>query len=160
MATRDKARSDMYLAQLKSQSAPNTPGLPGGLLSPRDGGWVPPQGFEAYNKERAMEEGTAAHDPASPTQYATRTPTSASTSKPFTLQPAPIRGPASHPVRSNSQTSAPYGSPPVSPVHETVRDHVPAAPGETRYESVAVPGAYVPPASAGVGGFDFGTGRR
>src|ERR1700759_3502288 len=31
MAVRDKARSDMYLAQLRSQSAPNTPGGP---LSP------------------------------------------------------------------------------------------------------------------------------
>ncbi|KAK3043978.1 hypothetical protein LTS18_002512, partial [Coniosporium uncinatum] len=37
MARRDTARSDLYLAQLKSQSAPNTPGF--GPLSPRDGGW-------------------------------------------------------------------------------------------------------------------------
>ncbi|KAB8337041.1 hypothetical protein FH972_021345 [Carpinus fangiana] len=46
MAVRDRARSDLYLAQLRSQSAPNTPGLasprfPGGPLSPRDGGYNP-----------------------------------------------------------------------------------------------------------------------
>ena len=49
MQARDKARSDLYLAQLKSQSAPNTPGI---LLSPRDGGWQPPQGYDHYNAER------------------------------------------------------------------------------------------------------------
>ena len=36
MANRDRARSDLYLAQLRSQSAPNTPGLRG-PLSPGDG---------------------------------------------------------------------------------------------------------------------------
>ena len=59
MAARDRARSDLYLAQLKLQSAPNTPGLPGGMLSPRDGGWRPPQGYEHYNQERQMEMGEA-----------------------------------------------------------------------------------------------------
>src|SRR5882757_8598286 len=57
MAVRDKARSDMYLAQLKLRSAPNTPGLPpNGLLSPRDGAWMPPQGYEAYNQEVSDEK--------------------------------------------------------------------------------------------------------
>jgi hypothetical protein len=42
MAVRDKARSDLYLAQLRSQSAPNTPNF--GPFSPRSGGWKPPPG--------------------------------------------------------------------------------------------------------------------
>ncbi|KAK0893977.1 hypothetical protein LTR91_024704 [Friedmanniomyces endolithicus] len=45
MASRDRARSDLYLAQLRSQSAPNTPGLApsgAGYLSPRDGGYKAP----------------------------------------------------------------------------------------------------------------------
>lgn len=43
MAKRDTARSDLYLAQLRSQSAPNTPGLrsPGAPLSPSEGGYNP-----------------------------------------------------------------------------------------------------------------------
>ena len=46
MAVRDKARSDLYLAQLRSQSAPNTPGF--GPMSPRSGGWRPPPGHPQY----------------------------------------------------------------------------------------------------------------
>jgi hypothetical protein len=55
MAVRDKARSDLYLAQLRSQSAPNTPGF--GPLSPRSGGWRPPPGHPDYVDPNGM-----AHD--------------------------------------------------------------------------------------------------
>ena len=42
MEKRDTARSDLYLAQLRAQSAPNTPGLPRtGPLSPSEGGYNP-----------------------------------------------------------------------------------------------------------------------
>jgi hypothetical protein len=83
MAARDRARSDLYLAQLRMQSAPNTPGLPGGLLSPRDGGWIPSQGYDTYNQEKYLEEGDN-------TQFALATPTMAVT-KPFALKAPPKR---------------------------------------------------------------------
>jgi len=142
MAARDRARSDLYLAQLKLQSAPNTPGLPGGLLSPRDGGWQPPQGFEHYNTDRKTEMGESG------TQFATVSKKPTATVKPFTLQAPP-------PKKSKLDNG------PASPA--IVNDHVPAASGETQYAAVAIPGAYAAPASpayASNAGFDFGIDSR
>ncbi|KAG9740099.1 hypothetical protein KCU73_g9306, partial [Aureobasidium melanogenum] len=85
MAVRDRARSDLYLAQLRSQSAPNTPGL-NGPFSPRDGGWRPPVDY--YKAGPSIEAGLvedegvryvdASQQPAAP--------------KPFVLQPPPTKG--------------------------------------------------------------------
>jgi hypothetical protein len=51
MDLRDKARSDMYLAQLRTQTAPNTPGF--GPLSPSYSAYVKSPRFppSAYNKD-------------------------------------------------------------------------------------------------------------
>jgi hypothetical protein len=152
MAMRDRARSDLYLAQLKMQSAPNTPGLPGGILSPRDGGWRPPQGFEAYNSEINKETEDAN------TQYVTVSKKSAGPAKAFTLQAPPKKAPGH---RSADSIDSPIATPaPVAAIHN---EHMPAAEGETQYGAVAIPGAYAPPSSPGFSqqglqnaGFDFG----
>jgi len=150
MAARDRARSDLYLAQLKLQSAPNTPGLPNGLLSPRDGGWRPPQGFEEYNSDRKTEMGDAG------TQFATVSKMPTATVKPFTLQAPPKK------TKLDNEPASP-----ASPAPAIVNDHVPAATGETQYAAVAIPGAYAAPASPAYApqglqnaGFDFGIDSR
>ena len=144
MAVRDRARSDMYLAQLRSQSAPNTPGGP---LSPRDGGWRPPPGYNADKDE-------GAYAPAK-TQFAEP--------QPFQLMPAPSK------AKPAAKTSFSSTSPPQSPITEVRQAHAPVAAGETSYGSVAIPGAYAGPASPGIpppqqqpstGGFDFGLNNQ
>jgi len=151
MAARDRARSDLYLAQLKMQSAPNTPGLPNGLLSPRDGGWRPPQGFEEYNADRQTEMGEAG------TQFATVSKKPTTALKPFTLQAPPKKSKVDTDFDNLSATPAPV----------MVNDHMPAAAGETQYAAVAIPGAYAASASPGYApqglqnaGFDFGIDSR
>jgi hypothetical protein len=104
------------------QSAPNTPGLPGGLLSPRDGGWIPSQGYDTYNQEKFLEEGGN-------TQFALATPTAAVT-KPFALKMPP-----------KSRTAA-------ARVEETEKGDSDDD-EEPSYGSVTVPGAYAAPASPG-----------
>jgi hypothetical protein len=139
MAVRDRARSDMYLAQLRSQSAPNTPGGP---LSPRDGGWRPPPAAEGE------------YAPAK-TQFAEP--------QPFHLMPAPSKAkPAA--LKPSFASSTP---PPSSPVIEVRQAHAHVADGENSYGAVSIPGSYAGPASPGMpaqqpanSGFDFGLNDR
>ena len=70
MDLRDKARQDMYLAQLRSQSAPNTPGF-GAPMTPRPG-------------DDQFSQAEKGESPS--TQFAT-----SSQPKPFRLQPPPIK---------------------------------------------------------------------
>ncbi|KAF2142087.1 uncharacterized protein K452DRAFT_318395 [Aplosporella prunicola CBS 121167] len=96
MAIRDRARSDLYLAQLRSQSAPNTPGFGPPPLTPGDG-WKPPPGHPRYvdpyagaAAAEAGEMGMSVGGPAvqeSTVQY----PKGYAQPKPFTLQAPPIR---------------------------------------------------------------------
>jgi len=132
MAARDRARSDLYLAQLKMQSAPNTPGLPGGLLSPRDGGWRPPQGYDYYNEERSMEMGEAGYDEkADDGQFVTVNERKFTEPAPFALQAPPSKAPKAN----KSEASTPV---------EQTGSSMPAAPGEVQYGQVEIPGAYAP----------------
>lgn len=140
MANRDKARSDLYLAQLKLQSAPNTPGLPGGLLSPRDGAWQPPQGYDAYNQERKSEMDHATIEEEG-VQFAIVRDQKAATPAPFALQAPPLK-------KGKGENEK---SPTDSTTEETMNEHVPAAPGEAQYAAVAIPGAYEQPTSPGFG---------
>lgn len=155
MQARDRARSDLYLAQLKMQSAPNTPGLPGGLLSPRDGGWAPPQGYDSYNEDRKMEMGEAGF-----TQYATVSKAPVAAVKPFTLLAPPPTKKSAKFDNSDAIDSPTSAS---SPAPAYVNEAVPAAEGERDYGTVAIPGAYQP-ASPGfpptqTQAFDFGIKR-
>ena len=132
MNARDKARSDLYLAHLRTQTAPNTPGYPRSPMFPASPTMKP----DPYN---AAENGQTF-----PTQYATvQTPATAMTAShsTFQLQAPPTRNAAS---RSPPQGSVRSNSPPY-PQHERVNNHMGAAPGEKQYEAVPIPGAYSSP---------------
>jgi hypothetical protein len=140
MDMRDRARSDLYLAQLRSQSAPNTPGF--GPKSPSFSTYVmsprfPPQ---AYRSLGDVDETVSPFTPGGnglveqESAFAANSPT-----KPFRLQAPPIKA---NPATPRSPSSA-VGSP-VSfdaPV-ETQNEHGPVAPGEQQYAAVPIPGAY------------------
>nr|POF14378.1 hypothetical protein CFP56_78394 [Quercus suber] len=160
MANRDRARSDLYLAQLRSQSAPNTPGL-NGPLSPRDGGWKAPVDYYASGPSvEAAEPGTRYVDPVAQRAQP----------KPFTLQAPPQRGvtpkmaqvgfspvtSTAIPVALDPRPTSPPSSdqrspffPPPEPAREIQQQHFDAAPGEQVYDSVPIPGAYEAPLSPG-----------
>ncbi|PPJ59048.1 hypothetical protein CBER1_01696 [Cercospora berteroae] len=152
MAVRDRARSDLYLAQLRSQSAPNTPAP----FSPRDGGWRAPN-QDNYKHATTVEEGEVQYVDAN--QVAQPAP--------FRLQAPPIRvtgatpkmqqmgfTPVATEVRPRDRTP----SPPVdqrSPLmaeapREYQQEHCGAAPGEQVYDAVPIPGAYEAPLSPGM----------
>lgn len=153
MAVRDRARSDLYLAQLRSQSAPNTPGFAPGPLSPRDGGYKP--SVHAYVNGPLTEEGDADVQYIDSNQRAPP--------KAFQLQPPPIRVQGATPkmqqvgftpVATAAQERSRTPSPPVevdqrSPLmaempREQQQEHFGAAPGEQVYAAVPIPGAYAP----------------
>ncbi|KAL1304909.1 hypothetical protein AAFC00_003826 [Neodothiora populina] len=146
MAKRDTARSDLYLAQLRSRSAPNTPGL-NGPYSARDGGWKAPVSY--YDALPEVEEGPSE---SGNVQYVDAS-RPAPGPKPFVLQPPPIKVHGATPKmqqagftpihhNDNSLAMAPQ-----SPLltREQQQEHVAAAPGERVYESVPIPGAYSSP---------------
>ncbi|EUC45294.1 hypothetical protein COCMIDRAFT_5497 [Bipolaris oryzae ATCC 44560] len=172
MAMRDRARSDLYLAQLRSQSAPNTPGF--GPMSPRSGGWRPPPGHPMYvDPHSAAENGES-----DKVQYAYAR--EIAQPQPFTLQAPPIKVTSATPKVEQEGFEAPARTNTVSPplpspaFQERRNDHVAAAPGEQQYAAVPIPGAYTPLASPSypppqqqqpqpAAGFDFGpnvTGQR
>jgi hypothetical protein len=151
MDRRDKARSDLYLAQLRSQSAPNTPGFAAGAIggpkspalsqyamSPR----FPPK---AYRNIGDMED-----SPFTPAPVDTPRSQFEST---FKLQAPPSKAPSAtpkiaqggfatnSPVASSSRDIARTPSPP-TPQNETVQAHAPVSDDEPQYAPVAIPGAY------------------
>lgn len=149
MDNRDKARSDLYLAQLRSQSAPNTPGF--GPMSPSYSTHMksprfPSSAAFASNVNDA-EEGTAG--PGTRFVDASRS-SSASAAKPFALQAPPIKIHSASP-----KTPSVRAFTPPAPLAETNAGHAPVAPGEQQYAAVPIPGAYQP-ASPGPGQATFG----
>jgi len=162
MDTRDRARTDLYLAQLRTQSAPNTPGF---AQTPRTPGFptMIKTPMDAYS---AAEQGQGRAT--SPTFI---TPTSApsnTTASPFRLQAPPIRVTKATPTNTAGDGFSPssasterypspsverYPSPPMMPTQramsppmspppeERVHEHMSAAPGETQYAAVPIPGA-------------------
>lgn len=162
MDIRDRARSDLYLAQLRSQSAPNTPGF--GPLSPSYSQHVKSPRFppSVYNAAPSAEEGFAG------TRFVDAKPASQIAVKPFALQPPPIKIHAATPKTPQNGFDAPpratspptrmttppsrTTSPPTKrmspPLAERRIDHVAAAPGEQTYDAVPIPGAYASPLSS------------
>ena len=145
MAVRDRARSDLYLAQLRSQSAPNTPGL-NGPLSPRDGGWRPPVDY--YKAGPSVEAGPVEDESTRYVDASQQPPPP----KPFVLQPPPTKGstpkiqqtgftPLNHSSPTDSRSPSPVQAQPT----EQQQGHFAAAPGEHVYESVPIPGSYASP---------------
>jgi hypothetical protein len=147
MDARDRARTDLYLAQLRSQSAPNTPGFAQTPRTPRHPTATTPRtpGFPSLNKEKSgMEEDES-------TQYVSATPRSAATQSAFRLQAPPIKVHHATPraqqdgfepaTSSNSPPPPPSTSP---PPQDRFNEHFSAAPGEQQYDAVPIPGAYAP----------------
>ena len=130
MNRRDKARSDLYLAQLRAQSAPNTPGYPR-TPKPSYGPTSPPPQQDIYS---AAENGEVT---GSQTQYASpRSPTRPPAA--FQLQPPPIRIQHATPRQGQEEFPGPGPS-------RGSNDHMAAAPGERTFDSVPIPGAYACP---------------
>ncbi|MCJ1299877.1 hypothetical protein MMC08_002671 [Hypocenomyce scalaris] len=128
MNVRDRARSDLYLAQLRTQSAPNTPGFQPGKtpLSPSFPAHLHDDPADAAESGESYKLDTI--------QYAQKHQ-SFSQPKPFTLQPPPIRVQHATPqIKQEGFEPAPM-----------VNEHVPAAPGEQTYDAVPIPGAYASP---------------
>jgi hypothetical protein len=142
MDMRDKARSDLYLAQLRTQSAPNTPGF--GPKSPAFSQYAlsprfPPQTYRSLGD---IEEGASPFTPGGrviePTSaFASSSPAS---EKPFKLQAPPTKAPSATPKLGQNGFMSPTTTTP--PPLETHNDHAPTAAGEMQYESVPIPGAY------------------
>ncbi|KAG6038205.1 hypothetical protein E4U41_004457 [Claviceps citrina] len=146
MDMRDRARSDLYLAQLRSQSAPNTPGfgpkspgysiygrkslaLSNYAMSPRH----PPA---TYQNLAGVEESS----PFAPSGSAAVPPCHvAPPQSGFKLQPPPVKAPSATPrtVQAAFSPTAPRTpSPPAAP------QRAPQAADEPTYEAVPIPGAY------------------
>lgn len=124
MDLRDRARSDLYLAQLRSQSAPNTPGFQKTPMSPS---------FPSHLDDDPINK--AENGEYFGTQYAEKRQSSFTQPKPFALQPPPIRVQHATPsIQQDGFEAAPK-----------VNEHVPAAPGEQTYDAVPIPGAYASP---------------
>jgi len=152
MDIRDKARSDLYLAQLRTQSAPNTPGF--GPLSPSYSHYVksprfPPAAYGSLNSLSDAEEGNAQPptrfvEPG--TRFVVAKPASAQPAKPFALQAPPIKIHAASPKTPQRAFEVPV---PVAarPIASSRIEHAPVAPGEQTYDAVPIPGAYASPAS-------------
>jgi hypothetical protein len=140
MDMRDKARSDLYLAQLRSQSAPNTPGL--GPKSPALSQYAmsprhPPNAYRnlADIEESPFTPGVQVVEP--PSQFA-------SPQSGFKLQAPPTKAPSATPKTEQTAvftTEVPAPRAPTPP-EPTVQQHGPIADDEPTYDSVPIPGAY------------------
>ncbi|KAK3395868.1 hypothetical protein B0T20DRAFT_47413 [Sordaria brevicollis] len=165
MNMRDKARSDLYLAQLRVQSAPNTPGFgPKSpafsqyALSPR----VPPSQYQSFDDVEKGNGAAAQQAPFTPGGQRLIIPQSSFGSSPaagnntgFKLQAPPSKANPATPVTPKGGFMTPSSSNAVSPVDPmpqinipqppppTVQiTHAPVAQGEQQFEAVPIPGAY------------------
>lgn len=135
MDMRDRARSDLYLAQLRSQSAPNTPGFAPKspafsqyAMSPRH----PPAAYRNLSdiEESPFTPGTQFVEPKS--QFTKPQPT-------FKLQAPPTKAPSATP-KLNQSAFTPTRS--TTPPEYSPQDRAPAANDEPTYDAVPIPGAY------------------
>lgn len=146
MDIRDKARSDLYLAQLRVQSAPNTPGF------------FPMTPKSPYVSMAAVQQDSysaAENGESYAVQYANPKSPARAVTQPFQLQPPPIRVQTATPKFAQQGFGAPVAAPfPSSStpdssaeedLSEKVNEHVGAAPGEKTYDAVPIPGAYAGP---------------
>lgn len=141
MDMRDKARSDMYLAQLRTQSAPNTPGF--GPKSPAFSQYALSPRFapSSYRNLGDIEESpvTASTQFAEPkSAFAEQ---SAKGSSGFKLQAPPSKAPPAKPKQQNGALAAMNEEGSGSP-SSLAPQHAPTAANEPVYEAVPIPGAY------------------
>ncbi|MCJ1404701.1 hypothetical protein MMC11_007927 [Xylographa trunciseda] len=125
MNVRDRARSDLYLAQLRTQSAPTTPGF---QKTPMGATFA----SHLHDDDEIDVAEKGEYFGADDTSPYARKHQSFSQPQPFALQPPPVRITQATPIlEQNGFQSAP-----------TVQEHVGAAPGEQTYDAVPIPGAY------------------
>jgi hypothetical protein len=137
MDMRDRARSDMYLAQLRNQSAPNTPGF--GPKSPTYSQYALSPRFppSAYKNLGDIEE-----SPFTPgAQYVEPQSAFAKQGEAgFKLQAPPPKAPSATPKLAQGGFSPTDRVP--TPPGDRVQEHGPAAADEPVYDAVPIPGAY------------------
>ncbi|GAP86036.1 hypothetical protein SAMD00023353_0301570 [Rosellinia necatrix] len=140
MDMRDRARSDLYLAQLRSQSAPNTPGF--GPKSPSFSQYAmsprfPPSTYNSLSEISggpSFTPGTQTAEPKS--AFTSQAHDTKPVEKPFKLQAPPSKARSATPKAAQSPLSGPVTtSPPEG-------SFTAAAPGEQQYDAVPIPGAY------------------
>lgn len=155
MDMRDRARSDLYLAQLRTQSAPNTPGF--GPKSPAFSQYamsprLPPSQFKSLSdiSESPVDNRTPIAEP--PSAFSPSSP-----SKPFVLQAPPVKAPSATPKMGQGA----FRTPTEPTASFNFNDHAPVAPGEQQYAAVPIPGAYADAAvkSPPAGQTSFGHAR-
>ncbi|MCJ1350749.1 MAG: hypothetical protein MMC33_000730 [Icmadophila ericetorum] len=125
MDLRDRARSDLYLAQLRSQSAPNTPGFTKSPMA---------SSFPAHMHDEHEEDEMSAAEKG--VQFVSKRTSFSQPQKPFQLQPPPVRIQQATPIL-NQDGFDPAPQP-------KIQEHFAAAPGEQTYDAVPIPGAYAP----------------
>jgi hypothetical protein len=166
MDMRDKARSDLYLAQLRSQSAPNTPGFAasgalgggGGPKSPALSHYAMSPRFppKAYRNIGEMDDNASPFTPGPTADVSPVHVNKIATN--FKLQAPPSKAPSATPNKPTNQTVFTPTQSPItavgppsrgsdiartpSPLSEIVNDQAPAADDEPQYAPVAIPGAY------------------
>lgn len=145
MDMRDKARSDLYLAQLRTQSAPNTPGF--GPKSPAFSQYAMSPRFppSAYKSLGDIEENVS---PFTPGGKSLVVPPSSFTPRQagFKLQAPPLKANPATPSTPKSGYKPPTAED-LSPAADAAPEpafpqHAPMAAGEQQYEAVPIPGAY------------------
>jgi hypothetical protein len=141
MEKRDRARSDLYLAQLRTQSAPNTPGFIKSPLRQTTFASDLEKGGEGYFNPRPNggdSDDDGSDDLEAEKQYA-------KAHAAFHQQVPPVRITQATPVVNQGgfqfNLPQPLASAPTRP-REQVNEHGPVAPGEQTYEAVPIPGAY------------------
>ncbi|KAI0911641.1 hypothetical protein F4824DRAFT_494849 [Ustulina deusta] len=140
MDMRDRARSDLYLAQLRSQSAPNTPGF--GPKSPSFSQYAmsprfPPSTYNSLSemsKAPSFTPGAPIVEPSS--SFASQVADTQPAEKPFKLQAPPSKARSATPKVAQGAFNSPTTSSPPENNFTT------AAPGEQQYDAVPIPGAY------------------
>ena len=142
MNARDKARSDLYLAQLRTQTAPNTPGF--GPLSPSYSMYIKSPRFppSAHHQDAHSKAEEGEFEPG--TRFIEK-PAFAPKPKPFALQPPPIKVHPASPKISQPQPTFSVAPPTAyTAVKPNNSEPVPMAAGEKQYDAVPIPGAYAP----------------
>ncbi|KAL7629243.1 hypothetical protein AAE478_000763 [Parahypoxylon ruwenzoriense] len=146
MDLRDRARSDLYLAQLRSQSAPNTPGF--GPKSPSFSQYAmsprfPPSAYKSLSDISEAEGPSFTPGAQIVEPQSTFAAQGKAGDKPFKLQAPPIKAPSATPklgqgaFRTPTTPNAPGPSSAAN-----INEHGPVAPGEVQYAAVPIPGAY------------------
>ena len=134
MNKRDNARSDLYLAQLRMQSAPNTPGLP----QHRDG-------LASHKSPMGMNFPKTVHDSDDSDNDSIDNVDAAEKGRHHGMFDAEDR---EYEVRHNNFHMSVTPPPDHDAREENVNEHVPAAPGEQTYAAVPIPGAYASPVAS------------